>query len=145
MPGLIVRELAEQIEAPVASPAPGHRGMRFVHDNHFGASAKKVVEAAFTFDEIQTDDSEWICLEHADRIRQIALQPCGRRGCHWGRRDRELGFELGRPLIDKMRRAKNRESVDLASIKVLSKNEARLDGFSDADVVGNQQPGGFLT
>ena len=116
MPRLVVRELAKQIEAPVASPSSGHRGMRFVDDNHLRASAQKVVEATLTLDEIQTDDGERICLEHADRIWQIALQPCGRRRRYRRRGDRELGFELRRPLVDEMRRAQDREPVDLAAI-----------------------------
>ena len=68
MPRLVVRELAKQIEAPVAGPSPGHCGMRFVDDNHLGAGAEKVVEATFALDEIQADDGEWICLKHADRV-----------------------------------------------------------------------------
>lgn len=43
-----------------------------------------------------------------------------------------------------MRRAEDRKALDLAAIEELTQDQASLDGLADADVIGDQQPRGFL-
>jgi len=51
----------------------------------------------------------------------------------------EVGFELAHPLVDKVGRAKDGETFDIAAIEQLSCNERGLDGLADADIVGDEQ------
>ncbi len=107
MPRLIVGEFPKQIETSVARLATRDCGVRFIDDDHLRACAQKVVEPPFAFYEVEADDSERVGLEDADRIGKVALQPRGSRRRDRGCGDRKFGFELRRPLIHEMRRAKN--------------------------------------
>ena len=107
MPRLIVGEFSKQIETPVARLPTRDCGVRFIDDNHLGACAQEVVEPPFAFYEVQADDSERVGLEDANRIGKIALQPRGSRRRDRGCGDRKFGFELRRPLIHEMWRAKD--------------------------------------
>src|ERR1700733_1509703 len=99
MPRLIIGEFSKQIETPVARLPTRDCGMRFIDDDHLRACAQKVVESSFAFYEVETDDSERVGLEDANRVRKVALQPRGSRRRDRGCGDRKFGLELRRPLI----------------------------------------------
>ena len=137
-------ELAQQLEAPVPRPSARDRSMRLVNHHHLGAGAQEVVEPAIALDEVEAEDGEGIGVEDAHGVRQVALEP-RRARCRDGRRSQgELGLQLGTPLIDQVRRAEDREALDLAAVDELAQDQAGLDRLADADVIGDQQPRGFL-
>ena len=52
----------------------------------------------------------------------------------------ETLVEFTHPLFDQMRRAQHSHALDFAAVIQLSGDQRGLDGFADADVIGNQQP-----
>jgi hypothetical protein len=137
-------ELAQQLEAPVPRPSAGDGSMRLVDHHHLGAGAQEIVEPAIALDEVEADDGEGIGVEDAHGVRQVALKP-RRARCRDGRPSQgKLGLQLGTPLIDQVRRAEDREALDLAAVEELTQDQAGLDRLADPDVIGDQQSRGFL-
>lgn len=55
--------------------------------------------------------------------------------------DPEAVLEFRHPLLHQMRWAEHRKGFNLSAVHEFAENQARLDGFSDAHIVGNQQAG----
>ena len=134
-------DAAQEFVALLAAPAhPGGEGaaVRFVHDHELGAPQREVLGAARGLDEVGGHDGERVPVEDRYAERQVALQALDGARQHQLRFDVELLRKLALPLFGQVGRAQHGDAADLAAIKQLAGDEARLDGLADADVVGDE-------
>ena len=74
-------------------------------------------------------------------IREAALAPHPGhiRPVENGEREAETGLHLVLPLIEHRRRACDHNPVDAAAQQQFARDEPRLDGLAEPDIVGNEQ------
>jgi hypothetical protein len=114
-------------------------GMRFVDDHEIWASAQEIGPPAVTLDVIEADDSEWIRRKDALGLRQLAFEADCRGGGDGNALNMELVRQLHAPLINEVWWAQHRDAVDVASVEEFAGDEPGFDGFTDPDIVGDQQ------
>src|SRR4051794_40445407 len=100
-----------------------HARMGFIDDNEIRAGARETFPTLFGLDIVKADDREWVSVEQGLREWQAAFQPAGGTRCDGDRFDPEALLEFPHPLFNQMRRAENRERVDLSSIHQLTQDE----------------------
>ena len=141
----IVRKPGDKVVALMASAALGAvgAGVRFVHDDHLRAAPQELVAPPVGLDEVQGDDDEGVSVEDGLAEGAVSFEPgCG--ACEDGHGvDVELLLHLALPLAGQVRRAEDGQAGDLSAVEQLTRDEAGLDGFADADVVGDEQADGI--
>ncbi len=139
MAGRRFGKAAEQLVALVATRARRGTGVRLVDDHELGAGAQEVGAAAVALDVVEADHGMRVRREDTFGGRQIAFEPAGARRGDADRADVEVRLQLAEPLINEVRRTENGSALDIATVEELARDERRLDGLADADVVGDQQ------
>jgi hypothetical protein len=94
---------------------------------------------SLAFDVVETDDDEGMLIEETDAGWKGAFNAVRARGGKCDRTHVESIFQFSLPLIHEMWRAKNSAAGDFATIKKFSNNETGFNGFSDSDIVGNEE------
>ena len=125
--------------AAAVSGARIGRGVRLVDDDEVGGGAQELVAVAVALDEVGADDDVRVALEERLAQAQPALEPGRGRGQHADRVDVELVAHLGLPLVREVWRGEHADALDLAAVEELAREQQRLDGLADADVVGDEQ------
>ena len=138
--GFACGKALEQLIALVPRVRVGpHAGMRLVDDDEVRAGAQKIVAPPVRFDVIEGYDREEIGVEHRFVRAESPLQAGSRsRADHLGV-EAELFGELLLPLFAQVRRADDGQPLDFSPVEQFSRNQARLDGFANAYVVGDEQ------
>ena len=124
--------------AAPANPAGERAAVCLVHDHALGAFEGEVLGAAWGLDEVGGHHGERMLFEDRYAEGQVALQALDRARQHELRFDVELLRQLPLPLFGQMRRAEHSDSVNLAAVEQFARDETRLDGLADADVVGDE-------
>jgi hypothetical protein len=83
-------------------------------------------------------------LEERDARGKIPFEATDARCGERGGLEVEVPGQLGLPLLHEVRRAKHGEAVDLAAVPQFTCDEPGLDGLSDTDVIGDEEPNGGL-
>lgn len=133
------RELLEQFEPELSTLAIG-AGVGFVDDDELGSDREEVFAVTLAFDVVEADDDEWVLAEERCAWRQRFFEPGGTGGSEGDGAEVETGFEFRDPLFDEVRRAEDGAAGDFVAIKELADDESGLDGFADADIVGDEEP-----
>ena len=95
-------------------------------------------------DVIDADDEEGVVIEEADvGVGDIAFELGDGAGADDGGVEAEAVPELGLPLRAEIGRAEDAEACDFATAEELASDEEGLDGFADADVVGDEHADGI--
>jgi hypothetical protein len=119
----------------------GRRAVRLVHDDKVGAMLDEIVALPVALHKINADDLDRIVAEDAARTGRDApfkLADCA--GTDDDGVEVEFLAEFLLPLLAQIGRAENAEVFEFTTIQQLADDEQSLDGFADANVIGDEHP-----
>ena len=117
--------------------------MRLVHDDEVRAVVEEVVAFAVALHEVNADDLDRVVAEDAARAGgDAAFKLADRAGTDDDGVQTEFLAQLLLPLFAKVGRAEHAEGLDFPAIEHFTGDEQGLDGFADADVVGDEHADG---
>ena len=119
-------------------------GVRLVDDDEAGAGAGEILAAFLGLDVVKRDDGAGMRVEEGLVEGEATFEPGGGGGGDGGGVDAETGFQFAHPLVDEMGWAEDGEGLDLAPVDQFAQDESGLDGFADADVIGDEEAGDGL-
>ncbi|OJY61936.1 MAG: hypothetical protein BGP16_15500 [Sphingobium sp. 66-54] len=137
----VFREPFEQSVALLcALLATTNAGVGLVNNDEARTSLCEAFPSAVGLDVVEADDGVGIDAEDGVAERQSAFQRTGARRCDGHGINIELFRQLADPLIHEMRRTQHGKALDLTPVDHLAQDHARLNGLSDTNVIGNEQP-----
>jgi hypothetical protein len=137
---LVVSEPLQKFKPLLASQMCSYTGMCLVYDDELGASACETLAALLGLYIVKANNGIRVRPKQRLRCCECSFKSSGRRGSDSNGINVELGTKLRRPLIDKLRRTKDREAIHFATVDQLTQYQAGLNGLSNSDVIGNHQP-----
>ena len=147
VPLRILREPLDQaipLVPGLPHPCPQGAAVGLVDDDEIRTMLDEIVDPSVGLDEIDRDDHEAVALEHG-----LRSPPCALELVHRGRQDQvrldvELVPEFPLPLLRQVGRTHHGQAIGLATLQELLGDQAGFDSLADADVIGDEEPGGLL-
>ena len=119
----------------------GRRAVRLVHDHEVGAMLDEIVALQFALQEVNADNLERVVAKDAARTGGDApFKLADRAGTDDDGVEVEFLVEFLLPLLAQIGRAQDAEAFDFSAIQQLAHDEQPLDGFADANIVGDEHP-----
>lgn len=148
MPVRVLRDAPQQLVAELVlggdGVVGGYAGVRLVDDDEVGAVPYEVVAVPGGLDVVRGDDDVRVPVEQRLAEIQAAFEAGDRGGEDQFGVDAELGPQLLLPLLGQGGRTEHGQALGLTLGQEFLRDQARLDGLADSDVVGDQHPYGLL-
>jgi hypothetical protein len=135
----VVCEPLQKFEPLLASQVGSHTGMGLVYDDELGASASETLATLFGLYIVKADNGIRVRPKQRLRCRERSFKSGSRRRGDSNGIYVEFPAKFRRPLIDKLRRTKDRETLYLSTVDQLTQYEAGLNGLSNSHIIGNHQ------
>src|SRR5260370_27596816 len=122
----------------------GSSAVRFVNDDEVGAMLEEIGAFAVALDEVNADDLELVvAVNAAATVRYSPLKLVHRAGADDHGVQAEFFAQFFLPLLAKVRRTQDAETFDFAPVQQFAGDEQALNGFADADIVGDEHTDGI--